>query len=94
MAGYQPLTSDEVHDAAKAYFDERKDKSQSLVEPLHILVEGQPGAGKTQASFLARGELAQQGVSFMSMPTGCENKFLWVAPNPHLSRRRLTQDDL
>lgn len=61
MAGYQPLTSDEVHDAAKAYFDERKDKSQSLVEPLHILVGGQPGAGKTQASFLARGELAQQG---------------------------------
>lgn len=61
MAGYQPLTSDEVHDGAKAYFDERKDKSQSLVEPLHILVGGQPGAGKTQASFLARGELAQQG---------------------------------
>jgi UDP-N-acetylglucosamine kinase len=61
MAGYTPLSNDGVCEIAKAYFDERKDKSQTLDEPRHVLVGGQPGAGKTQASFLARGELAKQG---------------------------------
>lgn len=49
MAGYTPVSNDEVRKISETYFNDRKDKLRTLDDPRLIFVEGQPGAGKTNA---------------------------------------------
>lgn len=61
VAKYQPLSSDEAREIAAAYYEARKSKAIANEEPHHVLVGGQPGAGKSEAGFLARTELGKRG---------------------------------
>lgn len=58
---YKNLTDSEIQEIAAAYYDERKDHAHAQVTPRHVLVGGQPGAGKSAAAAPIRAELAKQG---------------------------------
>lgn len=58
---YTPLTDEQVHEIAFEYFALRANKTIEQEEPRLVLVGGQPGAGKSQASVLAKTELRRQG---------------------------------
>ncbi|MDR1935716.1 MAG: zeta toxin family protein [Candidatus Accumulibacter sp.] len=61
MSSYKPLSQETVREITTEYFAERKDKGHAQVEPVLVLVGGQPGAGKTAAGHMARAELARRG---------------------------------
>lgn len=58
MASYQRLSEDQLRAIATAYYEKRQSKALENEQPVHMLVGGQPGAGKSQAGFLARSELS------------------------------------
>lgn len=61
MADYTPLSDDQVREIGSAYFRDRAARSVPQDHPTMVLVGGQPGAGKSAAAAMVRGELAGQG---------------------------------
>ena len=58
---YKPLTDEQVKAIALDYYGKRAGKTEAQDEPRMVLVGGQPGAGKSEASALAKTELREQG---------------------------------
>jgi adenylate kinase family enzyme len=61
MPNYRRLEEKEISEIAAEYFQGRKKHSISQDVPTLVLVGGQPGAGKSAASEIARSELRQKG---------------------------------
>ena len=61
VEAYKPLTDEQVKAIALDYYVKRAGKTTAQDEPRMVLVGGQPGAGKSQASMLAKSELREQG---------------------------------
>ena len=61
MGDYKPLTDNEVRETAGAYYAERQEKSLPQERPTMVLVGGQSGAGKSEASAVVKAELGAKG---------------------------------
>lgn len=61
MATYQRLSPAEIEEIAARYYAVREPKTQQQEIPTLVLVGGQPGAGKSVVSRIARAELGQRG---------------------------------
>lgn len=61
MAVYKPLSADQVQTIAADYFERHRNASEPQAEPTITLVGGQPGAGKSEATFMVKSELTMKG---------------------------------
>jgi UDP-N-acetylglucosamine kinase len=61
MSEYKPLSTEQIKNISREYFEDRLTESTSQPEPMAILVGGQSGAGKTEAGKQAADQLNAHG---------------------------------